>query len=135
MIFHNIFLDLYDNSCYSIFWKNIKGGVFRMIGSTLKVLLEKRKLSVTELARITEIPAQTLYSIIKRDNMKIDFDVLMKICTALNVPIETFYSTSPVAESLLASEAELIRKYRELDDHGKHLVALVLEAEYERSSS
>ena len=105
-----------------------------MIGSTLKALLEKRKTSVTELARITEIPAQTLYSIIKRDNMKIDFDVLMKICTALDVPVETFYGTTAASESLLASEAELIRKYRELDDHGKHLVALVLEAEHERSN-
>lgn len=103
-----------------------------MIGSTLKMLLEKQKLSVTELSRLTDIPAQTLYSIIKRDNMKIDFDVLMRLCTALNVPVETFYGTSSSTESLLPSEAELIRKYRELDDHGKHLVALVLEAEHER---
>ena len=51
-----------------------------MIGSTLKELLARRGMRVGELSRLIGVPAQTLYSIIKRDNMKIDFDVLLRIC-------------------------------------------------------
>ena len=63
-----------------------------MIGTTLKRLLQERNMNVNELSRRTGISAQTLYSIIKRDNMKIDFEVLLKLCDALSVPVEAFYN-------------------------------------------
>ena len=44
-----------------------------MIGTTLKKLLDEREIKVNEFARQIHVPAQTLYSIIRRDNMKIDF--------------------------------------------------------------
>ena len=44
-----------------------------MIGTTLKNLLDEREIKVNEFARQIKVPAQTLYSIIRRDNMKIDF--------------------------------------------------------------
>lgn len=63
-----------------------------MIGKTLQDLLESKNINVNELSRRTGISNQTIYSIIKRDNMKVDFEVLLKICTALDVDIECFYS-------------------------------------------
>ena len=40
-----------------------------MIGTTLKKLLDEREIKVNEFARQIHVPAQTLYSIIRRDNM------------------------------------------------------------------
>ena len=48
-----------------------------MIGTTLKNLLDEREIKVNEFARQIKVPAQTLYSIIRRDNMKIDFELLL----------------------------------------------------------
>ena len=64
-----------------------------MIGTTLKKLLDEREIKVNEFARQIHVPAQTLYSIIRRDNMKIDFELLLRICDALHVPLETFCGT------------------------------------------
>ena len=64
-----------------------------MIGTTLKKLLDEREIKVNEFARQIQVPAQTLYSIIRRDNMKIDFELLLRICDALHVPLETFCGT------------------------------------------
>ena len=60
--------------------------MFSMIGTTLKKLLDEREIKVNEFARQIHVPAQTLYSIIRRDNMKIDFELLLRICDALHVP-------------------------------------------------
>lgn len=62
-----------------------------MIGKTLQNLLDEKNINVNELSKMIGVSNQTLYSIIKRDNMKIDFEVLLKICRALNVSVEYFY--------------------------------------------
>lgn len=56
-----------------------------MIGTTLQQLITEKGTNVNELAKKIKISPQTLYSIIKRDNMKIDFDVLLRICDALGL--------------------------------------------------
>lgn len=103
-----------------------------MIGSTLKTLLWERKMAVGELARRVGVPATTLYSIIRRDNMKIDFDLLLRICAALEVPIGTFCGEARAAKTPSAGEWAFLGKYRALDDHGRELTELVAERELER---
>jgi len=98
-----------------------------MIGSILKDLLEKRNIRVGELARRIDVPATTLYSIIKRDNMKIDFDLLLRICRELDAPIELFCGGQGSAKMPEPTEWSLIRSYRELDDHGREMVDTVIE--------
>ena len=105
-----------------------------MIGSTLKDLLDRRGMRVVELSRLIDVPAQTLYSIIKRDNMKIDFDVLLRICRALDAPIELFCGESPDLEQPEAKEWDMLRRYRALDAHGKEMVDTVMEKEFLRFS-
>ena len=103
-----------------------------MIGSTLKALLSERKMAVGELARQVDVPATTLYSIIHRDNMKIDFDMLLRICAAREVPIETFCGEARAADAPSAGELAVLGKYRALDDHGRELTELVADRELAR---
>ncbi len=103
-----------------------------MIGMTLKNLLHERGLSVSELARRVDVSPQTLYSIIKRDNMKIDFDLLLDICRELQVSIEAFYPDGEAPALPGAEEWPLLQTWRKLDEHGRTMVRLVLEAEAER---
>jgi len=104
-----------------------------MIGSTLKRLLSERRMPVGELSRAVGVPAQTLYSIIRRDNMKIDFDVLLRICAALDVPVDVFCEGDMAA--LRGADPEdwaLLGKFRALDDDGRALAELVIDRELER---
>lgn len=103
-----------------------------MIGSILKQLLEQRGMSVKELSRRTGVSPQTLYSLIKRDSMKIDFDVLLKLCRALDAPVSAFYGGADDGESLSLAERGLVSRYRRLDEHGQRLTSLILDAELER---
>ncbi|MGM9671705.1 MAG: S24 family peptidase [Oscillospiraceae bacterium] len=102
-----------------------------MIGTTLKRLLEEQNINVSELARRTNVSAQTLYSIIRRDNMKIDFDLLLRICDVLDVPVETFCERSD-ALRMSAEEQKLLRKLRALDVHGREITLTVMDAELAR---
>lgn len=64
------------------------------IGYILDELLKEKNINVNELARRTSISPSTLYSIIRRDNMKVDLDVLMKIARELKVSVDYFYNRS-----------------------------------------
>lgn len=103
-----------------------------MIGSTLKQLLATRKMPVGELARRIDVPVQTLYSIIRRDNMKIDFDVLLRICEAIEVPVSIFCGNSGLPDAPAPEDWELLGRYRALDRHGRTLVDRVMDCELER---
>ena len=103
-----------------------------MIGSTLKQLLAERRMTVGELARLVEVPQQTLYSIIRRDNMKIDFDTLLRICDVLSVPLDVFCGGAALPRSGAADWA-LLGKLRALDADGRALAELVIDAELSRA--
>ena len=100
-----------------------------MIGATLREILDRRGMSVSELARVSGVAPPTLYSLIRRDSMKADFDVLLKICAALEVPVSVF---SGEQGGLSLDEQGFLCKYRRLDEHGRRLAGLVLDAELER---
>lgn len=50
-----------------------------MRGSMLKEILQEQGISISELARRLNVSAQTLYSMVKRDNQKVDFDMMMHL--------------------------------------------------------
>lgn len=87
-----------------------------MIGKTLDRILKEKGTNVNELAKNIGVSNQTLYSIIKRDNMKIDFELLLKICSELNVNVEKFYDDYIDSKSqqilLTDEEQQLILAYR-----------------------
>jgi DNA-binding Xre family transcriptional regulator len=104
-----------------------------MIGITLKKILDECGMNVSELSRRTGVPSQTLYSVIRRDSMKINFDILLRICEEMEVPIEIFCAGGgPSLPDM--EEWKIVQRYRRLDDHGRRLVGLVIDAELERTS-
>lgn len=88
------------------------------IGAILQELLQEKNIKPAELSRVINVPASTIYSIIKRDNMKVDIDILIKISDALGVPAEYFYDkrTTNKSNDFSLDEKELIKKYRLLTD-------------------
>lgn len=100
-----------------------------MIGKTLQDILDEKGTNANELSKMIGVSCQTIYSIIKRDNMKIDFEVLLKICKALNVSVERFYSDycdySEAAYLLSPHEKELVSAYREHPDMQKSVDKLL----------
>ena len=60
------------------------------IGKRLSDLLLQKNMKVSELAERANVKASTIYSIIKRDNMKVDLDILLSISSVLGVHAEYF---------------------------------------------
>ncbi len=93
-----------------------------MIGSKLQEILDKKGSNPAELSRLTGISYQTIVSIIKRDNLKINLDYLFKICNALNVNIETFYMEYEEYKSMKQHTSPkinlLIEKADQLNENG-----------------
>lgn len=92
-----------------------------MIGTTLKRILDDKGVNPNELARQIGVSNQTIYGIIKRDNTAVNFGILLKICTALDVDIEVFYrdfiSDNPVEP--IKPKDEGLDLYNSLDDIDK----------------
>lgn len=96
------------------------------IGEKLQSLISEKGTNVNELAQRANVPASTLYSIIKRNNTKADIDVLIRIANILGVPVEYFaeeeslwsVSYNGIGE-LSDREVLLIKKYRQLSADGK----------------
>jgi repressor LexA len=103
-----------------------------MRGSMLKEILDEQGVSVSELARRLDISPQTLYSMVKRDSQKVDFDLMLRICTELQVPTERFSEDSRVPDMPDGDEWDLVRRWRALDEPGRHVTSLVMDAELER---
>lgn len=62
------------------------------IGTKLTQIMKEQNTNANELAARAGIPAQTVYSLIRRDASKVDIDTLIKIARALDVTAEYFCS-------------------------------------------
>ncbi|MDO4280560.1 MAG: helix-turn-helix transcriptional regulator [Peptococcaceae bacterium] len=100
------------------------------IGKRLEELITYRNTNVNRVARKAGISPQTIYGIIKRDNTKVDINILMALAKELDVTLD-FFSGGP----LNAEDVELetfVSRYRELDAHGKRIVKELISLELER---
>ena len=109
------------------------------IGSILSALIEEKGSNVNKVAQEASISPQTLYSMIRRDSMKVDIEVLIRVCRVLDVPVEYVYNKykgEEKAKQPLFSphETKLIKKYRALDDNGRAAVDSVLNTLYGQRS-
>lgn len=68
------------------------------IGSKLNNLLNLRNRTVSDLSSAINVSPQTIYSIIKRDNTKVDLNVLQAIADELNVTLD-YFSDRPLKSS------------------------------------
>lgn len=60
------------------------------IGAKLKRLIEDRNTNVSALAKRANVAPTTLYSIIDRNNNKVDIELLINIANILGVSVEYF---------------------------------------------
>ncbi len=58
-----------------------------MIKSNLAVLLAERKMRVADLVKETGINKSTLYKLYNDGSVRIDFETIDKICTALKISV------------------------------------------------
>jgi len=61
------------------------------VGFRLKEILRKKGMTIKELAEVSKISVNTLYSITKRDSENIDKVIEVKIANALNVPVSALH--------------------------------------------
>ena len=81
------------------------------IGAKLDTLLKHEKMKVSKLSRLTGIPAQTIYAIIRRDSSNVDLDILQKICKVMKISISYFYDDhkSVHATGLITKESDRVK--------------------------
>lgn len=94
------------------------------IGKILSNVLKEKNTTVTDLARDIGVAPTTIYSIIDRDNMKIDISILIKICKSLGVDINIFYEDylndcSETTTAVKTEENILITKFNQLNELGQ----------------
>lgn len=108
----------------------MKGVVYLGIGSNIKKILAERKMKISELAKISGVKTNTLYSITKRDSVNVNSDVLTAIATALDVSpfdltvdIEQLRSDvklqDQIAKAFGENGLELLNDYNSLNSNGK----------------
>lgn len=104
--------------------------VYLGIGSNIKKILAERKMKISELAKISGVKTNTLYSITKRDSVNVNSDVLTAIATALDVSpfdltvdIEQLRSDvklqDQIAKAFGENGLELLNDYNSLNSNGK----------------
>lgn len=62
------------------------------VGKKLQQLIALRNRNVNDIAQAINVSSSTLYSIIRRDNNKVDIDVLQDIANELDVTLDYFTS-------------------------------------------
>ena len=66
----------------------------------------------------------------EHDKREPDVEWIKKIASVLNV--STDYLIGNRADAYSALEQSLVDKFRQLDDHGKHVIELLINVEFER---
>lgn len=105
------------------------------IGDKLNNILKERNRNVNELAATIGVSPQTLYSIINRNNTKVDLDVLQKIADELSVTLDYFCTESinTTDKYILTSiEKQLIDDFRNLSEQGRDYILQTMDLVKER---
>ena len=105
------------------------------IGKRLEDLIKTRNTNVNELSIKIGISPQTIYSIIKRDNMKVDLDVLFKISKALGVNVDYFYDSGDISDVVDLDNVEyaVYEGYKTLAEDDKRVIADLIKRFNEQS--
>lgn len=101
-------------------------------GEKLKLARTEAGLKQAELAKQLNTTGNTI-SNWENNVSKPDLDTLSYICGILHVNASFFLQPALPEDEVSITELKIIKKYRSLDDHGKEMVNIVLEKEYERS--
>ncbi|MCM1061963.1 MAG: helix-turn-helix transcriptional regulator [Eubacterium sp.] len=94
------------------------------IGKKLSDKINQKGLTKKQVAEAAQVPATTLYSIIQRDNTKVEIDAFLRICDVLGCAPEDFANDIPKnitqnSDILTSDEKKLLDTYRNFNDEGK----------------
>ena len=109
---------------------NVKGGEILGIGTRLKEIIDKKGTNVNQLAKTTDIPPMTIYSIIKRDNTKVDIDIMLKICKALGISVEELYQPNFNVKEVYIVFDDRLKRLRENKGYSMRQMAIALNLPY-----
>lgn len=115
------------------------------LGSRLKQILEEKKISPADLANMSNVPQQTIYSLIRRDGNKIEIDYLIQISKALKINVDVFSSEflnkekeiriDTYKEKLSSQDQNVLFCYHLLEGESKETVDFIFKKAYERYMS
>lgn len=110
-----------------------------MVEQELKDLIISRYGSLKKFSEDINIAWSTLDGVIKRGANKANITSLIKICEGLSIDCESLYYGRILPKQdllknapLNLNEENIIKKYRDLDNHGKDLIDTILLKEYDR---
>lgn len=103
-------------------------------GEKLKIARTEAGLKQAELAKQLNTTGNTI-SNWENNVSKPDLDTLSYICGILHVNASFFLQPTLPEDEVSVTELKIIKKYRDLDDHGREMVDFTLEKEYERSKA
>lgn len=103
-------------------------------GDKLKIARNEAGLKQTELAKRLNTTGNTI-SNWENNVSKPDLDTLSFICGILHVNASYFLQATLPEDEVSIKELKLIKRYRDLDAHGKEMVDFTLEKEWERSTA
>lgn len=101
----------------------------------IKKIKSSKKITNEQLSEMTGIPLGTLSKIMAEISDSPKFSNILAICDALGCSVNYIVTGEPDNDNnytLESGEIRLIENYRQLDNHGRELVALVLNKETER---
>ncbi|MBQ8208523.1 MAG: helix-turn-helix domain-containing protein [Clostridia bacterium] len=101
----------------------------------IKKIKSAKKITNEQLSEMTGIPLGTLSKIMAEISDSPKFSNILAICDALGCSVNYIVTGEPDNDNnytLESGEIRLIENYRQLDNHGRELVALVLNKETER---
>jgi len=109
-------------------------------------IMDKKSMSIPDVARATGLHDSTIRSIINRKSKSVALDVAAKISQGLDIDISALNggdisagrnvfnaSANKNGFICLPVEQQHIKKYRALDGHGKRIVDFILDSEHERT--
>lgn len=101
----------------------------------IKKIKSQKKITNEQLSEMTGIPLGTLSKIMAEISDSPKFSNILSICSALGCSVNYIVTGEPDNNNnyyLESGEIRLVENYRQLDTHGRELVALVLNKESER---
>ncbi len=104
------------------------------MGERIKSAREHAGLFQEKLAELIGVTSGRVISNWEKNIARPDADKMVRLCSVLEISPSYLLGYDGGGEYLDPDEQNVVRKYRELDSHGKDLVNLLLEKEHQRSS-
>lgn len=102
------------------------------LGERIRNARDNKGLKQSELAELIEVKSAAVISNWEKDINKPDADKIIKLCEVLDISASYLLDYYGNATHLSFDEQLHIKKYHDLDEHGKKIVTFVLDEEYNR---